>query len=180
MIRKSKKSQFYILTAFVILALSFVIFTLSKNTSVFKKDDDSFNKLKNNYIRESSEVINNIIYEKSKFDLENPEMNKFDLFTNDFLDFSKSKDTSFSLAYIFSYHDSLLIGNYLEDSIIFSINSSNYTIENKKTIKINSSVSDFSIYAYENSYQFAKEKDIDLNVLFRSEKDSEVRIFAYE
>jgi len=60
-----KKGQFYLLAAVLLVSLSFIILMLARK-STFTTNIDSFNELKDNYLSESSETINNILYEKNK------------------------------------------------------------------------------------------------------------------
>jgi len=174
-----KKAQFYILTAAILLTMAFTIIALSSKTNTFKKKDNSFEELHENYIREVSEVVNNVIYEKNQNSLEKINANKINLFTKEFLNYAHTKQPTFSLTYMFSYYDDVSIVNYLDEDMMISIDGTNYSLSYGDIVDVSSSNS-YSIYAFDNKYDFENEQDISFHALFKSTQGKEVRIFAYE
>jgi hypothetical protein len=94
---------------------------------------------------------------------------------------------------LFNYDNELLVGNHLnaendvnqnngnESNVILSINNVNYTLANNNFQKINLTGKRFNstLYAFGSVYKFSNDKDIDLNVLFRSSKNDEVKAIVY-
>lgn len=168
-----KKGQFYLLAAVILISLSFIILMLSKKT-IFIAETDSFSELHTNYLSESSQTINNILYEKNNNNQTNFNFARFDSFTSDFLDYSKTLDAGFSLAYAITYHNTTKVKNYVGFDIVLNNNS----LENNNELTITSD--DFSLIMKNITYDFEVNKDVELNILFRSESNNNVRVFKYD
>ena len=175
----NKKAQFYILAAVILLTIAFTVIALSTRVNSFKKRDTSFEELNDNYIREVSEVINNIVYEKNQNSLEEISLTKLNQFTKEFLDYAHTKQPSYSLAYVFSYYGDMYVMNEFDEEIVFSLDGEDYNILSGESINLNSS-DNYVIYAFDNKYEFEKNQDVDIDVLFKSTQGNEVRIFAHE
>ena len=91
---------------------------------------------------------------------------------------------------MFSYNDELLVGNHLNDennvnennsNVVLTVNNINYTLPNNnfQTINLTGKRFNSTLYAFGSVYKFSNDKDIDLNVLFRSSKNDEVKAIVY-
>ncbi len=174
-----KKGQFYILAAVILLAITFTVFALSSKSNVFTKNEDTFEELHENYVREVSEVINNMIYEKNQADLEEIDLDKLEDFTSQFMNYAKTRSPSFSLVYMFSYHEDVRVANHFDETIVVSVSGVNSTVEAGELVDLETS-DIYVVYAFDNMYELERDQDIDFSAIFRSERGNEVRIFVHE
>ena len=112
----NKKSQVYILAAFIIVVAVFGIITQA-NKLKRESIKERFQELAETYDRESRKVINNIIANNiDPTTLENDLKEGFKDFTKTFIqNYALNQDPSISLAYVFGYKDLILIQNYLKE-----------------------------------------------------------------
>ncbi|MDO8555549.1 MAG: hypothetical protein Q7R96_00050 [Nanoarchaeota archaeon] len=108
-----KKGQVYILA---VIILAFIIYTLFTDTNVVKPTiiENDFDELAANYGVESAKLVNYLL--SKNINNAGDIRNNFTLFTTTFTSYSKTKNPSFGLLYLFHYKDKLYIGNYLEEA----------------------------------------------------------------
>ncbi len=108
-----KKGQVYILA---VIILAFIIYNLFTDTNIVKPTivEDDFNELAANYGVESAKLVNYLLSKNINNDVD--VRNNFTVFTTTFTSYSKTKNPSFGLLYLFHFKDRLYIGNYLEET----------------------------------------------------------------
>jgi len=112
-----KRGQMYIVSAIII---GVVIFGLASRSNILEKKDieDEFDDISENYVFESSEVVNYGINKNYKLDKElDKEKNLFKLFndfTSDFLEYSGKKDEDIGVLYVLSKDGDVTVKNCLK------------------------------------------------------------------
>lgn len=106
-----KRGQIFILAA---LLLGFIIFILVSQTQYVKRSafEGNFEELNENYERESSKFINELLKDPTSDIAE-----QFTLFTTSFTAYSKGQNPNFELIYAFDFGGKLYVGNYLSKKI---------------------------------------------------------------
>lgn len=154
-ISKNKKGQFYIITAILLIAFAFQSVQSVKQ----QKPRDSFKELYQNYINEAPAALNN---------------NNLADFTGRFLEYARTIDPNFELAYVAALKNKTEAYNgfkkeiYIND-VLMNINES---------VEINASRG-VTISAGKMQYQFSVISP-EINALFRSESDNDVRVYVYD
>ena len=117
----NKRGQFYLITVLVIAAAAFTI-TAKTNTLEESILFEDFTPLSQNYISESTKVIN--------YALENEEgefiEEKLENFTRAFLEYAKQRDSTVELVYIYSNGSDVFISNFLDNTTIDYQNETTY------------------------------------------------------
>lgn len=109
----NKKGQFYIIIA---VLLSFALFSVTYATNTIEEPVlySNFNEVSENYIYESSNLINYLLKNKDQ-DIKT----EISVFTQDFLNYAKIRDPSFEMIYFYSEDDMIYIDNtYGNDAIV--------------------------------------------------------------
>ena len=104
----NKHAQFYIFTAILLSAYAFTIYANSK--VIANEPSETFKELKDNYIIEGQKVLNNAIYTNK--DIES----RFENFTSEFIDYSKTKNINLGVFYILIDNDNAFLMNHLDSS----------------------------------------------------------------
>ncbi len=109
----NKRGQFYIITA---LILSFALFgvTYASNTIEEPVLFSNFNDVSQNYVAESTKLINNLLVEKNSGIQE-----ELNYFTSGFLNYAKIREPSFEMVYFYSEDDAVYYVNELSEGIEF-------------------------------------------------------------
>lgn len=139
---KSKKGQFYILTAIIFCS---VMFTLLYNRQPIPKVNPEFENLYNNYIHEAPIVINNALYENKNLS------SSFQNYTSNFMAFAKEKNINFKVFYVLVYDNKIELVNYLNAPINIESGNILLNISQKRVIeKIQNLTVDYqgTIYNY--------------------------------
>jgi len=107
----NKRGQFYIITA---LILSFALFgvTYASNTIEEPVLFSNFNEVSQNYVTESTKLINGLLEEQ-----ESDIPGRLQTFTSDFLNYAKLRDPSFGMVYVYSQDDTAIIKNEIDELI---------------------------------------------------------------
>ena len=114
----SKKGQFYILAALLLISYAFSL----KSEVSLRKPEDPFKLLSESYISEGTRAINNAVYEDAAVTA------RFANYTDSYLAFAKSAEPGFRLAYLFRYRGQLVIGNRLGFAINATVRNSSYIL----------------------------------------------------
>ncbi|MBR9690383.1 hypothetical protein GOV08_01735 [Candidatus Woesearchaeota archaeon] len=122
----NKKAQFYLFVA-LILALS--AYSLLSPGIVSKQRDFDFEEIYNNYIHEGEIVINQALYKNIDI------VETFDNYTVNFIEYAKTKNTDFYVAYIIKEDNAVSVVNYLKSKI--NISSHNTTLDVQKSTTLN-------------------------------------------
>lgn len=115
----NKRGQFYIITA---LILSFALFgvTYASNTIEEPVLFSNFNDVSQNYVAESTKLINNLLVEQDS-NIQG-ELNDF---TSEFLNYAKVREPNFEMVYFYSEGDQVHYVNQLSEGIEFEEESLN-------------------------------------------------------
>ncbi|MBN2422197.1 hypothetical protein JXB41_03135 [Candidatus Woesearchaeota archaeon] len=100
-----KRAQFYIFAAIILCS---VVFVGTVNKITVEEPSKKFQSFYENYLIESSEVINSAIYESRDIS------EQFKNFTLDFIEYADSKNVELGILYVLIYPDNeAIIVNYL-------------------------------------------------------------------
>ena len=116
---QSKKGQFYILIALLLISYAF---QLTRQDVPVRKPKDTFQLLHEVYIDEGAIVINNAVYEDANLPA------RLANFTGNYLAFARSADPGFRLAYLLRYKDMIVVGNRLGTELNATVGSSSYLL----------------------------------------------------
>ncbi|MBS3117758.1 hypothetical protein J4430_02670 [Candidatus Woesearchaeota archaeon] len=106
-----KRGQLYIIAA---LIFSAVLYTLATQANTYRQEDfaEGFDDLSTNYATESERLVNSLLYSNQDV------LSGFTNFTLLFTGYTKSKNPSFGLIYIFEFNETIQVGNFLDRPII--------------------------------------------------------------
>ncbi|MEK6837917.1 MAG: hypothetical protein AABX69_04660 [Nanoarchaeota archaeon] len=164
----SKKGQFYILIALVLISYAF---TLIRQDVPVRKPKETFQLLHEGYISEGAAVINNAVYGEANVTA------RFASFTNDYLAFAKSADPGFRLVYLLRYRDELIVGNRLDSSLNVTLGSSDYMIGQNSEQTVAVSNATIRIAGINYAFRFSQD-DIQLKAVFRVAGKLTTRVFV--
>ncbi|MBT3395114.1 hypothetical protein HOA59_03095 [archaeon] len=116
----NKRGQFYIITVLVLAMATYAI-TMESNTLRKSILFEDFDALSQNYITESTKIINYAIENEDVGNIED----QLDNFTKSFLEYAKQRDPNVELVYIFSNGTNVTVSNYFDET---NINYGNSTI----------------------------------------------------
>lgn len=150
----NKKAQFYILTAVVLLSITFGLFTSKK---LISSPDKTFENLVENYVKEAPFAAN-------KGDLDD--------FNERFYDFASSKDHAFQMLSIFVSKSNISVESFMKSTIFIN----QYNLSFNQTIILDL-VDEITISTQEDQYVINTE-NYGINTLFISAKEGnrQVRI----
>lgn len=110
----NKKGQVYLLAAIIIAVLIFSV-AVARNV-IFKADvDQDFKRLSESYDLESARVLNEYTAQGLTPGEVSP---KFGEFSYDFASYARSQNPQFELFYVLKQGDKLLIGNFLNRTVV--------------------------------------------------------------
>lgn len=121
-----KKGQFYLITALILLIPTYTLLVSQQNFG--REKTTNFDVLSKNYISESRIVINNALY------YDNNIYQEIESFTQDFIDYSNTKNIDLKILYMVKNGESLRVVNYLKD---VEITDFNITLKSSETINLN-------------------------------------------
>lgn len=164
----SKKGQFYILIALLLISYAF---GLSRHDVPIRKSKDAFQLLHEGYVTEGSAIINNAVYDGANATA------RFSAFTNDYMAFARSAEPGFRLVYLLKYKNQLTVGNRLDDGLNVSVGSSSYLVGSSSEMTVPVAAAGFKISGV--SYDFAfSDDELLLNVVFRASDKLTTRVFV--
>ncbi|MBI2580278.1 hypothetical protein HYV85_00540 [Candidatus Woesearchaeota archaeon] len=165
---QSKKGQFYILIALLLIAYAF---TLARQEVPVRKVKETFQLLHEGYISEGTAAINNAVYEEANVTA------VFAAFTTDYLAFAKSAAPNFRLVYLLKYKDKLVVGNRLDSSINVTIGSADYVVGSSTEQTTAASNATVTVAGINYNFRFSQD-DIQLKALFREAGGLTIRVFV--
>jgi len=105
---KSKKAQFYIITAVVLIA---AVFLYSSSRTETPKYQSVFHEISENYFNEAPYVLNAaMITDANKNE-------KMENFTKNFINYAKTKTISMGIVYVFSDSENITVGNFMKEAV---------------------------------------------------------------
>lgn len=165
---RSKKGQFYILIALLLITYAF---QLARQDVPVRKPSDTFRVLHEDYINEGAKVINNAVYEEANVTA------RFKSFTGDYAAFAKSAEPGFGLAYLLKHKDSLTVGNRLAAGINVTAGGTSFLVSPNSERSV--SATNATLLVSGISYDFGfSDGDIQLKALFRASDKLATRVFV--
>ncbi|MFH1053294.1 MAG: hypothetical protein V1740_02640 [Candidatus Woesearchaeota archaeon] len=164
---KNKKAQFYILIAVILVGIAFSIVQASET---FKEPDQLFSQLTENLEKESSNMINNAIYEENVIE------DEYNPFFISFIKFAKTRDPKFEAIYLLKNKDKITIYSEIKDAIVLKDGGSRINIYYQGTRSLTDK--DIVTLTYNDiDYDFNfNQKDVQLKILVISRKSGDLRI----
>lgn len=166
--RRSRKGQFYILIALLLISYAF---QLARQDVPIRKQQDAFRLLYEGYADEGARVVNNAVYEEANV------TERFRLFTNDYVAFAKSSEPGFGLAYLLEYKDSLTIGNRLGTGLNVTAGGASFIVSENSERSVSARDATLSISGVDYAFGFSG-GEVQLKALFRSSDKLSTRIFV--
>ncbi|MBI2550035.1 hypothetical protein HYV83_02540 [Candidatus Woesearchaeota archaeon] len=164
----SKKGQFYILIALLLISYAF---GLTRQDVPIRKSKDAFQLLHEGYVTEGSAIINNAVYEDANVTA------RFSAFTNDYVAFARSAEPGFRLVYLLKYKGQLTVGNRLDDALNVSVGSTSYLVGSGSETAVPVAAASFKISGISYDFSFSDE-EIQLKAVFRSSDKLTIRVFV--
>jgi hypothetical protein len=123
----AKKSQFYVLTAVLLIIASFMI--VANNNAIRVKTSDVSKGFLENYMYESTIVMNNAFYYNSNVSeaLRN--------YTESFIDYAQKKNQKLGIAFLFSEDEQIHIVNYLKEPVLIISSGETINFEAEKVFQ---------------------------------------------
>ncbi len=118
----NKRGQFYLITVLIIAVAAFTI-TAGSNSLEESILFEDFTPLSQNYVRESTKVINYALENKEGELIEE----KLENFTRYFLAYAKQRDSTVELVYIYSNGTDVFISNFLDNTTIDYSDTTTYS-----------------------------------------------------
>ncbi|MBI2142807.1 hypothetical protein HYU20_00505 [Candidatus Woesearchaeota archaeon] len=165
---KSKKGQFYILIALLLISYAF---QLARQDVPIRKQKDAFQVLHEGYIDEGANVINNAVYEDLNVTA------RFKSFTDDYVAFAKSAEPSFGLAYLLKQKDALTIGNRLAANLNVTAGGASFLVSPNSERSVSAGNATLLVSGISYDFGFSG-GDIQLKALFRASDKLTTRVFV--
>src|SRR3989338_9540313 len=164
---RQRKAQFYIFTAILLSSMMLAIITSSSRAT---RPETAFRELEDNFMAESTVVINSAIYNRTNVSLQYLD------FANRFLDYSKSRDSTFSLVYVLAYDNTIDINNRLDEDIFVKVDKQNFRLNANERTAV-SRVKRVVLTYSNNDYEFElKGYGAEARALFVSKKEQSIKI----
>ncbi len=165
---RSKKGQFYILVALLLISYAF---QLARQEVPIRVQSDTFRLLYEGYLAEGAKVINNAVYEEANV------TERFRSFTNDYVAFAKSSDSGFGLAYLLKYKDTLTIGNRLDTDLNVTAGGTGFLVPQGSERAVSATNATLLISGINYNFGFSG-SDIQLKAMFRASDKLSTRVFV--
>ena len=168
---QSKKGQFYILIALLLISYAF---QLARQDVPVRKPKDIFQVLYEGYVNEGAIVINNAVYEDANVPA------RLGNFTTNYLAFARSAEPGFRLVYLFKQGGQLAIGNRLGADINATVGNSSYMlVQNEDRIVRLGNANSASLKIAGVNYAFGFSTDeLQFKALFRTSDKLSTRVFV--
>ena len=165
---KNKKGQFYIFIA--ILLITYAL-NIARPIPLAQEPIDVFKELYNNFLTESTVVVNNALYENKNVS------ESFISFSNEYSDYARSRSSQFGFIYVLKDGDEIVVGNELGISVNLSITDASYNVSSDSTQTI--SAQDITVDVAGINYEFTtSSQEYQIQSLFRQKTNIETRIFV--
>lgn len=165
---KSKKAQFYIFTAIVLIGY---VMTIAPSAVTPKKPVSTFRNLHENYVAESPKIINNAMHYDGNVSA------LFENFSDSFMAYAKTRDPNFGLAYALLYEERIYAKNYLGETINITANTTVIGLNSdSKGEAAKAGTAEFNVSGLAYTLKFTE--PVQAKVFFRAKKGKEVSIYA--
>lgn len=167
----SKKGQFYILIALLLISYAFA---LTRQDVPVRKPKDAFQLLHEGYVNEGAMAVNNAVYEDANVPA------RFANFTSSYLAFARSAEPGFRLAYLLKYKDQLLIGNRLGAELNATVGGSSYLLaqnEDRLVQPVSANRVIMNVAGINYGFSFSSD-EIQLKAVFRTSDKLATRVFV--
>ena len=168
---QSKKGQFYILIALLLITYAF---QLARQDVPVRKPKDTFQVLYEGYINEGAIVINNAVYEEANVPA------RLGNFTTNYLVFARSAEPGFRLVYMLKQKDQLAIGNRLGSDLNATVGNSSYILTQNEDRIVplgNSKTTSLKVAGISYAFGFSSD-EMQIKALFRTSDKLSTRIFV--
>lgn len=161
----NKKAQYYLL-----IAILLIVYLLASRLTTVKSPTQAagFRQLYQNYMVEASKVINTGIHDGNI-------TVRFRNFTDNYLQYSRTKSPNFRLAYALSTDELVLIENRLGENLNITTPSSSFILVNNNWTQV-SSPQNMTFYLGGTGYKFAFNDKVQLKVLFKKTEARETLV----
>ena len=173
---KNKKAQFYIFTAIVLIAYSTL---LLQADSVIPESSKTFHNVYDNYVFESSQVLNNALFEQTNINEE------YERFLTNFISYSKMKKLSIEVFSILETDNYVYFSNHMSNPVhIININET--VSPGGETYFLREDISEAVLEVrddvfHENIYKFTiSQQGTDAKAVLRVKKGAKREIFVQE
>ena len=168
---QSKKGQFYILIALLLITYAF---QLARQDVPVRKQKDTFQVLYEGYINEGAIAINNAVYEEANVPA------RLGNFTTSYLAFARSAEPGFRLVYMLKQDGQLAIGNRLGAGLNATVGNSSYLLaQNEDRIVPMGNANTASLKVAGISYAFGfSSNDMQFKALFRTSDKLSTKVFV--
>lgn len=168
LLTSSRKGQFYILTAIVLLTYAFMI---TRPSAVVQEKRDVFKELYQNFISESPVVVNNALYDGANVS------ERFASFAGAYADYAITRSPNFRFLYILRDGESMLVGNRLGMSVNVTVAGSSYNVTDRSALTV--SPADASVDVAGIVYGFGIGPGAyQVKSLFRQKTDDGLRVYV--
>ncbi|MBI2136943.1 hypothetical protein HYU12_00310 [Candidatus Woesearchaeota archaeon] len=165
---RSKKGQFYIFAAIVLITFAFMI---AKPAPKLQEKPDAFKELYQNFITESSIVVNTALYDNANVS------DRYRSFADSYSQYATTKSPKFRFAYILKDDNTLVIGNRLGEELNVTLSNTSQTLGDKK--ELTTSPQKATLYIEGTKYEFTMgQETYQAKTLFRQKTDTETRIYV--
>lgn len=164
----SKKGQFYILIALLLISYAFI---LAREDVPVRKPKDNFQLLHEGFLAEGAVVVNNAVYGEENVSA------RFLEFSRDYVVFARSAEPGFRMVYLLKAGDSLLAGNGLDSQLNVTVSNVSYVIPSSSDRVFGAGDAAFSIGGISYSFAFSQEP-FELKGFFRTSDRLAKRIFV--
>ncbi len=159
---KMKKGQMYIFAAVILCILAV---TLLGAYSRVDTPDPAVRQLQDNFVYESRQVINQAFVADEEVD------ERFDTFVADYIDYVKSRNLRFLIAYAISRENTTRIVNLLNEQLIVVVGGNETALDEDDSLTIGTPDSfSLSVGGRDYEYNITPTPDIQVKLLMRFEE----------
>ena len=155
---RSRKGQFYILIALLLISYAFV---LAKQDVPIRKAKDNFQLIHEGYLAEGPVVINSAVYEGANVSA------MLSAFTDDYVAFARSAEPGFRMVYLLKDGGRLAIGNRLDSQLNVTVSNVSYTVNSNSDLMVETGGASFAVDGVTYAFSFSSEAS-QLKGMFRT------------
>ncbi len=164
----SKKGQFYILIALLLITYAF---GLSRQDVPIRKPQDNFKLLHGGFMTEGAAVINSAIYEEANVS------SRFSGFTDNYLAYARSSEPGFRLLFLLKQGSLLTVGNRLNGSVNITVSNASYIVPSSSDVIVTAGTTSVALFGLSYTFYFSS-ADFELKGYFQTSDKLARRIFV--